>query len=72
MNGASSPASKILKAIDEKKFDKIPDEHITVSIGVACSGETYNTPDILVNASDLALYEAKRKGKNRIEVAPGE
>lgn len=70
INGALVPASRILKTIADKLFAKIPDEHITVSIGLACSGETQNTPDILVNAADLALYEAKRKGRNRIEVAP--
>lgn len=71
INGALVPASRILKAIADRIFAKIPDEHITVSIGLACSGETQNTPDILVNAADLALYEAKKKGRNRIEVAPG-
>jgi two-component system, cell cycle response regulator len=70
IKGAFLPASKLLKAIEDRVFDKIPKEHITVSIGLACSGETQNTPDILVNAADLALYEAKRKGRNRIEVNP--
>jgi diguanylate cyclase (GGDEF)-like protein len=69
INGASVPASRILKTIAEKIFTKIPDAHVTVSIGLACAGETQNTPDVLVNAADLALYEAKRKGRNRIEVA---
>lgn len=70
VNGALVPASRILKTIANRIFTKIPDEHITVSIGLACSGETQNTPDILVNSADLALYEAKRNGRNRIEVAP--
>jgi diguanylate cyclase (GGDEF)-like protein len=70
IHGAFVPASRILKTIADKTFDKIPDVHITVSIGLACTGETQNIPDILVNAADLALYEAKKKGRNRIEVAP--
>jgi diguanylate cyclase (GGDEF)-like protein len=72
INGAFLPASRILKTIADKTFDKIPDAHITVSIGLACTGETQHTPDTLVNAADLALYEAKKKGRNRIEVAPEE
>ena len=69
INGALVPGSRILKSIADMTFAKIPGVRITVSIGLACTGETQNTPDILVNAADLALYEAKRKGRNRIEVA---
>lgn len=71
IQNAMVPASRILKTIAEKIFTKIPDEQITVSIGLACSGENQNTPDVLVNAADLALYDAKKKGRNRIEIAPG-
>jgi two-component system cell cycle response regulator len=42
---------------------------LTVSIGIACSGEPRPTPEALLHAADLALYEAKRAGRNRIEVA---
>ena len=42
---------------------------LTVSIGVACSGEQPVTPEALLHAADLALYEAKRAGRNRVELA---
>jgi two-component system, cell cycle response regulator len=42
---------------------------LTVSIGIACSGEQRPTPEALLHAADLALYEAKRAGRNRIKVA---
>jgi diguanylate cyclase (GGDEF)-like protein len=41
----------------------------TLSIGmVFCRGETLDLPDLLVQA-DEALYDAKERGRNRVEVA---
>jgi two-component system, cell cycle response regulator len=42
---------------------------LTISIGIACSGEQPLTPKALLHAADLALYEAKRAGRNRIVVS---
>ena len=39
---------------------------VTVSIGVAESGERHDTPDAVVQAADKALYRAKDKGRNRV------
>jgi diguanylate cyclase (GGDEF)-like protein len=50
----------------------IPIEHegenlsFTVSIGLAVFPEEGITADIVVNAADQALYEAKNKGRNRV------
>ncbi|MCL6478086.1 MAG: sensor domain-containing diguanylate cyclase [Peptococcaceae bacterium] len=41
---------------------------ITVSIGVAYLEKSGETPDALIKKADQALYAAKKKGKNRIEV----
>ena len=44
---------------------------VTVSIGVAAYPAHGNTPDALLEAADNALYQAKRRGRNRIDVAVG-
>jgi len=42
---------------------------VTVSIGIAdVSAPDIDTAEKLVNAADIAMYEAKRKGRNRIEI----
>jgi diguanylate cyclase (GGDEF)-like protein len=44
--------------------------HLTISIGVACSSQRPITPEALLHAADVALYAAKRAGRNRVELAP--
>ena len=62
-------ASRILGAISEYRFPGVEKE-ITVSIGIASIPDlSFDTAEKLINASDIALYEAKRKGRNRIELA---
>lgn len=39
---------------------------ITASIGVACLEERSDTPQALLKRADLALYSAKRDGRNRV------
>jgi diguanylate cyclase (GGDEF)-like protein len=42
---------------------------VTISIGVAISGDGLANPDDLLRAADGAMYEAKRQGRNRVSEA---
>lgn len=43
----------------------------TVSIGVASTGGASLDPEALLRAADVALYDAKRAGRNRVALAAG-
>ena len=63
--GAMVVAQKIRQAVDERRFGR--PKRITVSLGVA----TYHgdaAVDIIVSRADEALYEAKRKGRNSVQL----
>ena len=67
---ALQAATRIVKAISEHNFPDIPGERITVSIGIASAPDpSINSEDELIHASDIALYDAKKKGRNRAELA---
>ena len=67
---ALQPAKRILKAVSEHAFPDITDRKITVSIGVAdVPNVKVDSSSKLVQMADLAMYEAKKKGRNRIELA---
>jgi diguanylate cyclase (GGDEF)-like protein len=61
-------ALRVLNAVGSHCFSALGKQHVTVSIGVAgVPDPDMETAEKLVHAADLALYEAKRKGRARVE-----
>jgi len=44
------------------------DAWVTISLGLASSNSEEDAPELLLDRADLALYQAKEKGRNRIEL----
>jgi len=66
---AMAVANRICIAIAEqcgKEVREVPNLRVTVSIGVAALEHDVVNVDDLVNRADLALYQAKRSGRNRV------
>ena len=76
-NGAQATTARIRRAIAEAELplpvpvDGLP-AHITASVGVATLPAHAVDADALVSKADRALYKAKQRGKDRVEVyVPG-
>jgi two-component system cell cycle response regulator len=69
---AAAAAERLRLAVETVVFEPIPGvrHNLSVSVGVSCTSDEVGTPDLLLHAADLALYEAKRQGRNRVELAP--
>jgi len=69
--GARSQAQRLLEVLRSSKYPGMPAKaRVTVSVGVAVLDlEKMDNCDALVAQADVALYEAKRLGKNRVVVA---
>jgi two-component system cell cycle response regulator len=69
-DSALKAAERILAAVSGRTFPGIGNHRITVSIGVAgIPHPEIDNQEKLIHAADVAMYEAKRKGRNRIEVS---
>ncbi len=67
--GALLPARRILSSVCAHDFTGLGGEKKSVSIGIAdVSGNGIDTAMKLIQAADAGMYEAKKKGRNRIEV----
>jgi diguanylate cyclase len=70
LNVAADVADRLRKAVDTMVIETHSCElKVSVSLGVAVSSP--EAPDLatLINRADMALYEAKRSGRNRVVVA---
>ena len=68
---AVAAAERLRASVDAMVFAPQPGRicHLSVSIGVACGGTGSETPESLLHNADIALYAAKRAGRNRVELA---
>jgi len=71
MQEAAMLASKLCATIRNHVFTGTSDQELSVtsSIGVAEYSKIFDTPAQMVEAADAALYQAKRLGRNRVELA---
>jgi two-component system cell cycle response regulator len=68
---AAAAAERLRIAVQEIEFIAATDilTALTVSVGVACTQVNTDSPEVLLQAADAALYDAKRNGRNRVEMA---
>jgi diguanylate cyclase (GGDEF)-like protein len=70
LTGSVTMAERWRSRVESAKFE-MPDgrtTRVTVSIGVAAFSTSFETPECLITAADNALYTAKDRGRNRVEV----
>ncbi len=60
-------AERIRETFSQEKYKQAPELKVTLSVGVANSKSGEDLWDVIRRA-DQALYQAKRKGKNRVEI----
>ncbi|HZE89857.1 MAG TPA: diguanylate cyclase, partial [Verrucomicrobiae bacterium] len=67
---ASETAEKIRRRMEESNLGTYGDGSVaTISIGVATSPECGFDPEKVIREADMALYRAKRDGRNRVVTA---
>lgn len=65
---AQGVAERVRSAMADEAFEVGPEKSvtITVSVGLALNEQENDTPELVVKRADIALYRAKRAGRNRV------
>jgi two-component system cell cycle response regulator len=65
---AQMVAERVRTAVAERAFELAAGRplSITVSVGVALNESQHDTPEMILKRADVALYRAKREGRNRV------
>ena len=68
---AAAAAERLRLAVQAIEFQAEPGvcTPLTISVGVACTTSGAGSPDLVLQTADAALYQAKRNGRNRVEIA---
>ncbi len=70
LDGAEKEAKRLSAFVREHRFKIIGNEKITTSMGIACwPVHKVENPDDLITLADNALFKAKNKGRDRIEIS---
>jgi two-component system cell cycle response regulator len=69
---AATAGERLRAAVESLGFEPGPGQRcrLSISVGIACTADEGITPEGLLHAADLALYDAKRSGRNRVAMAP--
>lgn len=62
---AQTIAERLREKIEKTEF---PNRRVTVSIGIASCSHIISSPGEIIAAADKALYEAKARGRNNVQV----
>jgi two-component system cell cycle response regulator len=65
---AQGVAERVREAVAERRFEVKAGRSlaVTVSVGLALNEAETDTPDVILKRADVALYRAKREGRNRV------
>ena len=65
---AQGVAERVRMSVAERGFDtaEMQPLTVTVSVGVALNEHELDTPEMILKRADVALYRAKREGRNRV------
>ena len=68
METAEAIAERLRDSIASEPFstEQVQSLSITASVGLSALSGPGETPDLLLKRADLALYEAKKSGRNRV------
>lgn len=67
LEGAKVVAEKYRKGIENLEIIHEGNKlNVTISLGISCLNSKINNAEHLIKASDEALYQAKREGRNRV------
>ncbi len=68
---AMAAAERLRTAIEEMAFtpEAGTTHPLTISVGVALSSAHNHSAELLIQAADQAMYQAKRAGRNRVELS---